>query len=781
MNGLTTHQAQEALKKYGLNLLPQKGSSSGFKIFFNQLKNPFSLVLTLAVGLSIFVGDLIDGILIGAILVLNAILGFWQEYKASKELEALKSFEVLNIRVIRDGKEVEIPSSEIVPEDYVILEAGDKIPADGILLESFSLQVNESSLSGESLPVIKSTKSPPESEIFFGTTVVSGRAKFRVLKTGLNTRFGKIARNLTAVKAEKTPLELSLSRLIKGVGLAVLLVSVAIFALRIWQGFEFREVLLTSIALMVAAVPEGLPAVVTIVLAVGVRKMYSNKALVRKMVAVESLGAATVILSDKTGTLTRNEMRVQEVKALEGHDDELLKCAILCNSASLVLKEDPLRHSDSEASAGGFDILGDSTEGALLLWAKDKGHDIDLLRSEGKLIEEIPLSLENRKMSVVWQHHNQKIKYTKGAPEVILQEVKLSRAHLQKWDKEYQIMAAKGLRVLAFSKNKTFLGLIGIADEIRPEAKEAIRIAKSAGIKVVMVTGDNPLTAKTVAEQLGLLEKGEEVLTGFELDALNDEEFKKRIVKIRVFARITPEDKYRLVKVYQSMGEVVAVTGDGVNDALALKQAGVGVSMGKVGTDVAKEASDIVLLDDNFATLVLAIEQGRVIYSNILKVVKFLMTGNFSEILLIGLVSFLALPAPLLPVQILWINFVSDGLPALALGFDTASSNIMRMPPRRDNNILNPSMIKYVLVGGLIISILCTLSFWYTYENFGLQMARATVFTVMVLLQMALPFIMRRHHSITSNKKLLISVMLMLIIQALILTVPELQKLFGIG
>lgn len=775
MNGLTTTEAREALAKYGPNLLKQKGNLSALKILLNQLKNPFSVVLALAVGLSVVVGDVIDGILIGAILVLNAILGFWQEFKASKELEALRSFEVLYSRVIRDGKEVEIPSSEIVPGDLVILEAGDKIPADGQLLESFSLQVNESSLTGESLPIIKSIKSSQESEVFFGTTVVTGRAKFKVLKTGTATRFGKIAENLTAVEEEKTPLEKSLSKLIKGVGMAVLLVSLAIFVLRIWQGFEFREVLLTSIALMVAAVPEGLPAVVTIVLAVGVRKMYARSALVRKMVAVESLGAATVILSDKTGTLTKNEMRVQETKVSDGHEDELLRCAVLCNSANLVLKED----------GPSYDILGDSTEGALLLWAKDKGHDIDLLRAEGKLIEEIPFSLETRQMTIVWEHQGKKTTYTKGAPEVILQGVKLSGKDLQKWDKEYLKMAAKGLRVLGFSKDntskaKTFLGLIGIADEIRPEAKEAIRIAKRAGISVCMVTGDNPLTAKAVAEELGLLEEGEEVLTGAEVNALDDEELKGRIAKIRVFARITPEDKHRLVKIYQSLDEVVAVTGDGVNDALALKQAGVGVSMGKVGTDVAKEASDIVLLDDNFATLVTAIEQGRVIYSNILKVVKFLMTGNFSEILLIGLVSLLGLPAPLLATQILWINFVSDGLPALALGFDAASPNIMRMPPRRGNTILNPSMIKYILIGGLTISTICALSFWFAYANFGLSSARATVFTVMVVSQMALPFIMRRHHSIASNKKLLISVVLMLIIQALILTVPTLRSLFGI-
>lgn len=767
MKGLTTKQAKDAYIKYGPNLLPRKEDYSALKIFFNQLKNPFSFILIVAVLLAFFVGDKLDAFLIGAILTLNTVLGFWQEYKASKELAALRSFEVSYSRVLRDGKEVEIASSEIVPGDVVILEAGDKILADGKAIEAYALQINESILTGESLPVIKTAKTQ-ENMLYLGTTVVSGRGKFEVLQTGVKTRFGSIAQSLAEIEDEQTPLEVSLDKLIKGVAVVVLFSSALIFVIRFLQGFETTEAFLTSIALMVAAVPEGLPAVVTIVLALGVHKMYQKKALVRKMVAVESLGAATVILSDKTGTLTQNIMRVQDVKGK--NDEELLKCAVLCNSANLVLKED----------SGGFDILGDTTEGALLIWAKDKGFDIELVRSEGKLLEEIPFSLETRKMSVVWEHQGKRASYTKGAPEVILKEVKLAEKELQEWDKEYQKMASKGLRVLAFSKGDTFLGIIGIADQIRDEAKDAIKVARQAGIKVVMVTGDNELTAKTVAEELGLLGKGDEILTGSQINALDDEELRNRLNKIAVFARITPEDKYRLVRLYQSMGEVVAVTGDGVNDALALKSAQIGVSMGKVGSDVAKEASDIILLDDNFATLVSAIEAGRSIYANILKVIKFLMTGNFSELLLIGVASFLALPSPLLPVQILWINFVTDGLPALALGFDTSSSHIMRVSPRKGNNILNSSMVSYISIGGLVIAAICLVTFYFIYQNFGLQSARAWVFSTMVVLQMALPFIIRRHHSITSNKKLLASVVLMLVLQALIMSVPQLRGMFGI-
>lgn len=784
MIGLTTAQAKEALKKYGQNLLPQKANYTVLEIFLSQVKNPFSFILIIAAALSVIVGDLMDGLLIGSILILNTVLGFWQEFKASKELEALRSLEVLYSRVYRDGKQVQILSSEIVPQDVVILEPGDKIPADGVVFESYSLQINESILTGESLPVIKTTKNL-ENQLFFGTTVISGRGKLLVLKTGQNTRFGGIAQTLTKVEQEPTPLEQALSKFIKSISIIVFVIIFLMLILRLSQGFEFLEALLISIALMVAAVPEGLPAVVTIVLAMGVHKMYQKNALVRKMVAVESLGATTVILSDKTGTLTKNEMRVQEVwshpsgktPGVESHltpgvsAEELVKCAVLCNSASLVIKEDKQES---------YDILGDTTEGALLIWAKELGKNIEELKAEGKLIEEIPFSLESRKMTVVWQFDRKKVEYTKGAPEVIFPDVTLTKSQLNFWEKTYKDMASKGLRVLAFSKGDIFLGIIGIADQIRDEAKEAVKICKQAGIKVVMVTGDNELTAKTVAEKIGLLDKGDEVLTGQQLNELDDEDLKTRLLNIGVFARITPENKRRLVLAYQSIGEIVAVTGDGVNDSLALKQAQVGVAMGKTGTDVAKEASDLVLLDDNFATLVTAVEQGRSLYDNILKVIKFLMTGNFSEILLLSVASLFAFPTPLLPTQILWINFVTDGLPALALGFDSPSSNIMRIPPRKSSDILSPSLIKYMLTGGIIISLICFLIFWYALKNLGLQNARAATFTAMVVLQMMLPFIMRKHHSITSNKKLLFSVLLMLFLQFLILTIPSLRRIFGI-
>ncbi|MBI2330378.1 cation-translocating P-type ATPase, partial [Candidatus Daviesbacteria bacterium] len=768
----TSHQAKEALKKYGLNKLPEKKTTSVLEMLAGQVKNPFSFLLLGATVLSFIVGDKLDSFLIGGILVLNTLLGFWQEYKASKELEALRKLEVAFARVERDGKQVQIPATELVPGDVVILESGDKIPADGQLVEAHTLQINEAILTGESLPVQKSTKTE-ENLVFFATTVVSGRGKFLVLQTGINTKFGNLAEKLAAVEGEQTPFEKTLAGLSRILGIIALLAAAVIFILRTLQGYDLSATLLGSIAFMVAVVPEGLPAFVTIILAMGMRRMYKRKALVRKMIAVESLGAATVICTDKTGTLTKNEMRVQEIKSEDSKKADLIKCAVLCNSASLVLKETHLEGEEMRLHLRGgdnFDVLGDSTEGALLLWAKDEGIDIDLMRSELKLIEEIPFNLEARKMTTTWEQGGKKSKYQKGAPEVF--------ALQSKWEQEYKKMAAKGLRVLAFSRDDKFLGLIGIADEIRPEVKDAIRLTKNAGIKVVMVTGDNELTAKAVGEKVGLLSPGDEVLTGAQLNSLDEEEFLQRIGRVRIFARITPQDKLRIVKAYQSLGEVVAVTGDGVNDALALKQAEVGVSMGKIGTDVAKEASDIILLDDNFATLVTAVEQGRLIYSNILKVIRFLLTGNLSEMLLILGGAVFGLPTPLLPIQILWINFVTDGPPALALGFDSASAHLMQTPPRKKLTIFNYQSLRFIIFGGILIATLLLFAFYLTLQSLGLETARATIFSGMVIAQMILPFIMRRHHGVLSNKKLFFSVAAVLLIQLLILTYPPLRSLF---
>lgn len=782
--GLTTSEAKRILSEVGSNQLPSKKTYSVLKLLSAQFRNLLIWLLIFASLLSFLVGHPTDSILILVILVLNVGLGFWQEFKASKELEALRKLEVAFSRVIRDGKQVQIASTEIVPGDIVVLEAGDKIPADGILALSYEICVNESALTGESLPVVK-TIQKDENGLFFGTNVTSGRGTLLVGQTGVNTKFGKIALTLSEVEEEKTPLEISLNGLARNLGLVAIFVAILVFGIRIFQGFELVETLTSSIALMVAAVPEGLPAVVTVLLAFGVRKMYAKKTLVRKMSAVESLGATSVICTDKTGTLTMNKMKVRNITADEKEISDLLTNAIVCNSSSLVIKED----------GGEFDILGDTTEGALLLWANERQVDYEVVRSEGKILEEEPFNLERRRMSVLWESQGKTTLYSKGAPESILALCKLSKKELEKIEKEYKAMASQGLRVLAFSKlstgnksgieklekNMVFQGLIGIADSPRLEAKAAIGKARQAGIVTVMVTGDNELTAKAIGQEVGLLRDGDEVITGTQLEEMTEAELMQRIEKIRIFARAIPEHKLRIVKAYQALGKVVAVTGDGVNDSLALKQAHVGVAMGITGTDVAKEASDIVILDDNLSTIVSAVEEGRLIYNNILKVVKFLMTGNLAEVMVIVGAAVVGLPAPLTATQILWINFVTDGLPALSLAADSASDHIMRAKPRDPRkSILDGATIRFISLFAVIMSTITLGSFTYILNASTLETARAAAFTLIVISQMIFIFIMRRHHSFWSNKYLLLSVGLVVLAQVLIIANPTLRVLFGI-
>lgn len=792
--GLSSEEAKQKLTEVGSNELPSKKTYSILKLLASQFKNLLVWLLIFASALSFFIGHPADSLLILVILGLNIGLGFWQEFKASRELEALRKLEVAFSRVYRDGRQVQLPSKEIVPGDLVVLEPGDRIPADGKLIESFEMYVNESALTGESLPVVK-TNENQENELFFGTNVTSGRGLLRVEKTGISTKFGKIALTLSEVEEEKTPLEVSLNDLARNLGVIAISVAVLVFGVRIFQGFEIIETLTSSIALMVAAVPEGLPAVVTVLLALGVRKMYSKKTLVRKMSAVESLGATSVICTDKTGTLTMNKMSVRKVSAENKNLAELELNAVVCNSASLVLKQDSPR-PQGEAGHGTFDILGDTTEGALLLWAKDKGKDYEQVRSEGKILEEEPFNLAKRRMSVLWESAGKVTLFSKGAPESILPLCKLTQKELLKAESDYKEMASMGLRVLAFAalgvsakksgiekleKNMEFLGLIGIADSPRLEAKDAIEKARRAGIITVMVTGDNELTAKAIALEVGLIREGDEVLTGSQLNELTDEELKSRLEKVRIFARVEPEHKLRIVKAYQGLGKVVAVTGDGVNDSLALKQAHVGVAMGITGTDVAKEASDIIILDDNLSTIVTAIEEGRRIYNNIFKVVKFLVTGNLSEVLVIVGAALIGLPAPLTATQILWINFVTDGFPALSLAADDASVNTMKTKPRGINrSILDFRTLKFVSFFAGVIAIITLGSFIYAYQNIGIEAARSVAFSLIVLLQMVFIFIMRTHHSIWSNKYLIISVGLVMIFQLLIVTVPFLKGVFGL-
>lgn len=793
--GLTSARAQNALKQYGPNKLPDKKATPLFHLIVNQFKNMLSFLLFLAAAFSFVVGDRIDGFLITFILILNAGLGFWQEYKANRELEALKRMQSPTARVIRDGQEVEIKVEEIVPGDLIVLEAGSKIPADCYLTESHELSVNEAALTGESLPVIKTTD-PDDRQIYFGTVVVSGRGKAIVSKTGQKTKFGSIATTLSNIEEEKTVFETSLENIAKKVSIFAIALAVVLFIVRFLQGSPLQENFFTSIALMVAAVPEGLPSVITLTLALGVRRMYKQKALIRRLGSIQDLGAVTVICTDKTGTITKNEMRVQKIDSAK-NTKALIETAVLCNSASLVSKGRGL-----PAGRQGFEILGDTTEGALLLWAQDQGDNPENLRSEGKLLDEVPFSLDTRMMITAWSINGKKTIHVKGAPETVLNLCKLPEKEKQVLIKKYQSLAKLGLRVLAFgnkqsfsaSKNVTtlnnslkdqakglnFLGFVGIADEERPEAKQAILEAKRAGIKVIMITGDNELTAKAIGEKVGLV-SGTEVMTGTQLQALSEEELIQRLDNISIFARVLPEHKLRIIQTLQKKGEIVAVTGDGVNDSLALKQAQVGLAMGITGTDVAKEASDIIILDDNFATIVKAIEQGRLIYNNISKILKFLMTGNLSEVLVVVGGVVLGFPTPLLAIQILWVNFVTDGLPALALAADMPSKKVMYTPPVKNaQNILDLDTLKFIGLGGLVMSTIVLGIYIASLNAFGLEVARGFAFSSLVVIQMVFVFLLRRHHGIWSNKYLLVSVGFVLLMQVAIMTIPSLRVIFKV-
>ncbi|MBI4097594.1 MAG: cation-transporting P-type ATPase [Candidatus Levybacteria bacterium] len=783
LTGLSYSDYKKLLSEFGQNVLPVPKTAPAITLLLSQFKNLFSVLLVAAILISVTVGDLIDGYLILVILLLNAGLGFWQEYKASREINLLRRYEPPKSRVVREGVEEEVLSETLVPGDIVILEAGDKIPADGILLEGYEIDVNESTLTGESVPVGKTT-SENENKLFLGTWVTSGNGKMQITSTGANTKFGNIARNLGNILEEKTPLETALNKLALKVTLVIFSVALFLAVLTIVQGVELIEVFFATVALIIAAVPEGLPAIITVLLAVGVRRMYRKKSLIRKMSAIENLGTTDVICIDKTGTITTNQMSVRQVEVDEKNLSEFMRTAVVCNSASLIDKEDD-----------GFDILGDTMEGAMLVWSKNNGARIESLRFENRIVREIPFDSKRKMMSVFTKNGKTTSLLSKGAPEIIIPLCQITNNQVKILEDKYRKMADQGLRVLALAHKQNvdekkgekeeaglrFLGLIAIADEPRPEAKTAIEVARKAGIEIVMITGDNELTAKSIGQEVGLLKKDDEVVTGKELDELSDGELKEKLDEIRIYARTTPEHKLRIVTAFQETGKIVTVTGDGVNDSLALKKAHIGIAMGKSGTDVAKEAADIVILDDNLSTIVSAVEQGRLIYSNIVKVVRFLLTGNLSEVLLIAIVIMLGYPIPLLPAQILWVNFVTDGLPAISLAGDKSTKKEMLAPPRgKNHSLFDIKTLRFISFFGVLIAVLSVFAFLYGINTGGIEYARKITFTTMIFSQMAFVlFIIRRGYSTFSNKYLNFSIIIIVLIQVAILTFPPLSHIFG--
>lgn len=776
--GLLTHEASEQLKIYGPNEITAEKKTSLIFLFFSQFSNLISLVLIAASLLSFAIKDAIDGFLILGILLLNGIFGFVQEYRAEKSLEKLKSFITPLSRVLRAGKEVQIETSEVVPGDTVILQEGDRVPADGKITSHIHIEADESILTGEAFPVIKKQYD----QVFLGTLVTKGAFHLHVEKTGMNTRFGHIAKTLTEVSPDKTPLQIRLDKMGKIISLAAVFISILIIPIGLFQQKELFPLVLLSVSAGIAAIPEGLPAVVTIALAIGVNRMAAKKAIVRKLPVIETLGAVQVVLIDKTGTLTENSMRVKSFWLKNKNNlPLLLQAAALGNTASLVKRAD----------TNIYDIVGDRTDGALLLWARQQDKDIDEIDKQGKIVEELPFDPNLKTITILWEKNGERFLFVRGAPEEILKRSKLKPSEEKKAKTLFETYAKEGLRVIAFGykeekhkieDNLTFLGFAGIYDPPRKEAVSAVKEAQKAGIHTVMVTGDNELTALSIAKEVGLIQKDEDVLTGEDLEKISDLELEKIILKTRIFARTSPEDKLRLVNLLKKMGYIVGVTGDGVNDALALKRADVGIAMGETGTDVAKEASDIVLTNDNFSTLVHAVEEGRTIYKNILTSLTYLLTGNLSELTLIFMAAVLGVPNPLLPTQILWVNVITDGLPALALAADNKDHQVLKEEPRDPNApFLSNFRLLFIFLIGISIGISLLITFLLMLQNSSEQFSRTFIFNALILLHIAMAFVVRGRALFRPNKFLILSATFILLLQFIITTNPFFQTLFHLG
>ncbi len=768
--GLSQEEANRRLQEFGYNELIERKRVTPLQIFLGQFKDIFVIMLLIATAISFLIGETIDAATIAAIVVLNSVVGFVQEYRSEKALEAMKKLTAPKARVLRDGSEAIIQAREAVPGDIVLLEMGDRIPADGRLLETIDFKTDEAVLTGESTPVNKNTSTLNEktpvadrkNSVFMATHITYGRGKAVITSTGMNTEFGKIAEMVQTMEEEKTPLEQKLERFAKKLGIIIIALCAVIFALELYEIFvlgiahttealkNIIDAFETAVALAVSAVPEGLPAVVTVSLALGARELAKRKAIIRKLSSAETLGATTVICSDKTGTLTKGEMTVRKIyvngRILDvtgvGYES---KGEFLENGAAINLKEDDdltllLRAGMlcTNAHYDGKSVLGDTTEGALIIAAAKVGmtkKDTEVLYPR---VHEVPFTSERKRMTTVHKTPERTlVAYVKGAPEIILersthvlQDGQVNRLPAAKRKDILEInekMASDALRVLGIAyKNLpdnalekveeesvenglSFLGLMGMIDPPREEAKEANLKCQQAGIKTVMITGDHKLTAVAVAKEIDMM-RSDTSLTGAELDNMSDEHFEKIVGDISVYARVSPEHKLRIVRALKKKGHIVAMTGDGVNDAPALKQADIGVAMGITGTDVTREAADMVLADDNFATIVNAVEGGRTIYGNIRKFAFFLLRCNFDELGIIGLFALMGLELPLLPGMILWLNLVTDGGPALALTMDPPEEDVMGRPPRNPNegvlhgrfaSIIVTFISQFVLTGGL--------------------------------------------------------------------------------
>lgn len=853
--GLDDSQVKAKRENFGSNELEEEAGKPIWSMFLDQFKEFLVILLFIAAIVSGFLGEWFDSGIIIAIVILNAAIGVFQEYKAEQSLAALKRLSAPLAKTLRNGHVKPIPAQELVPGDIIILEAGDFVPADSRLIEAVNLKIEEAALTGESVPVEKTdavlTQELPLGDqknlAFMGTVVTYGRGKAIVINTGMNTEIGQIANLIKQAEPETTPLQQKLAEFGKYLGTLAILVCALIFILGWLRGENLTAMFLTSVSLAVAAIPEGLPAIVTIVLAIGVQRLAKQRAIIRKLPAVETLGAATVICSDKTGTLTQNQMTVKKVFAAgkwhdvtgqgynpsgeyldngkpasvgEGPLKTLLSCGALCNDA--ILEED-LKEDEQT-----WKIIGDPTEGALVVAAAKAGIDKELLAEKYERVYEIPFDSERKLMTTINKGglpdpHLRKIEtespkglwaITKGAPDIVLSRCSsvltadgikdLTPQLTDELMKHNGTMAQDALRVLGVAVRRmpeanridlktveaemTFIGFWGMIDPPRPEVKDSIAECRSAGIKPVMITGDHRDTATAIARELGLLREDELVLSGQELDNIGDDELNRKAEKISVYARVSPQHKVRIVNIFRNKGHVVAMTGDGVNDAPALKRADIGAAMGITGTDVAKSASEMVLADDNFATIVGAVREGRVIYENIKKSVYFLLSCNIGEIFGILLAILFQLPVPLLAIQILWVNLVTDSFPALALGMEPAEPGVMKRNPRRkEEGIFIKGMKRTIVFEGVLIGALTILAFYIGVNyNGSIEQGRTMAFATLSLSQLFHVFNFRSvrnsifNKGLAVNKYLISAVVFSGMVQLAVMLTPAFRTVFKV-
>lgn len=821
--GLSKEEAEKRLTSYGMNRLSEPKGQSRIAMFLEQFKSFLVIILIIAAILSIGVGEVTDSIVILVIVILNAAFGFYIELKAQKSIASLKKLLALKSKIIRDGSIMTIDSELIVPGDIVILESGSRVPADLRIMESIDMRADQSSLTGESMPVPKNaeteTNETPMAErksiAYMGTTICSGRGQGVVVSTGMNTEFGKIAGLTQSMGDENTRLKQRLDVLGQKIGIISLIIAFGIFILGLVQHRGLLEMFLLGVSLAVAVIPEGLPAVVTITLGLGVRGMVKKKCLIRNLSATETLGEVSVICTDKTGTLTQNEMTVRQIY-FDGRLYDVTDTGVFADGETVSTDSVPMMNSLFKACVkcnnavischdGKDVVIGDPTEAALITLGVKAGH----IKEDIKPVREVGFSSARKRMSSVYNENGRLAVYAKGAPEQMIARseryISGGRAVPMPDEKKKEILgiynhlAAKGLRILAVCSGEvagigvsddelengyTFVGLVCISDPPRPEVADAVQRSYQAGIDVIMMTGDSPVTASSIGQEIGII--SDTVVSGNELSRMSDEELTEKLKTCRIFARVTPSDKYRIVESLMSTGRVVAMTGDGVNDAPALKKADVGIAMGIRGTDVAKDAADMILVDDNFASIVAGVEEGRRQYENIQRVTRFLLSANFGEIITILAAMLLNLPVILFAVQILWINLATDGVIALALGTDPAASDIMTTKPRDPKaSILTRKVMNFLMTMGLWIGMLTVGMFWFLIkEGEPVEEARSVAFIGLIVFEMVHLFNFREIRTPLLKKRYLSNVSLnyawiiTFAVQLIIVYVPQAQNIF---